>query len=219
MKKKLIIGVLFFIIIILLFILLNILYFYNFIPHRAYTDADFNITTYKSSVDKDNDGIDDQTDILNEAKEYIKTKPVYKSKYYETGWPNDKYGVCVDIVNIAMKNAGYDMMELVDADIRNNQEQYNIKKIDKKIDFRRVVNLQVYFKNNHINLTTDIYEIKEWQAGDIVIFNHHIGIISDKRNKKGIPFVIHHDRVSEHHGYEEDILERRKDIVGHYRVS
>lgn len=41
-----------------------ILYKLSIIPHKSYTDKDFNITTYKSNIDKDNDGIDDQTDIL-----------------------------------------------------------------------------------------------------------------------------------------------------------
>ena len=36
----------------------------NFIPHKMYTNEDFGIETYKSEVDKDSDGIDDQTDIL-----------------------------------------------------------------------------------------------------------------------------------------------------------
>jgi len=41
-----------------------ILYKFNIIPHKSYSDKDFHITTYKSNIDKDNDGIDDQTDIL-----------------------------------------------------------------------------------------------------------------------------------------------------------
>lgn len=45
------------------------LYRFNYIPHRKYTNADFNIETYKSHTDKDYDGIDDQTDILNIEKE------------------------------------------------------------------------------------------------------------------------------------------------------
>ena len=31
---------------------------------RKYTNADFDIKTYKSNIDKDEDGVDDQTDIL-----------------------------------------------------------------------------------------------------------------------------------------------------------
>jgi len=52
---------------------------------KQYYNSDFGIETYISSVDKDNDGIDDQTDILNNVKKYIETKPKYESKYYSTG--------------------------------------------------------------------------------------------------------------------------------------
>lgn len=206
------------ILLIIIIILIYILYRYIYIPHKKYTNDYFNIEQYKSKIDKDKDGIDDQTDILNNTREYIKTKPKYKSKYYETGYPNDEYGVCTDVVGIALKNAGYDLMELVNEDIKNNKEKYDIEVIDKNIDFRRVKNLKIFFKNNAINLSTDINKIEEWQGGDIIIFKNHIGIVSDKRNKKGIPFVIHNQSPYQSN-YEEDILETRKDIVGHYRMS
>ena len=203
---------------IVIIIVVLILYRYNYIPHKKYTNEYFNIEQYKSKIDKDKDGIDDQTDILNNTREYIKTKPKYKSKYYETGYPNDEYGVCTDVVGIALKNAGYDLMELVNEDIKNNKEKYDIEVIDKNIDFRRVKNLKIFFKNNTINLTTDINKIEEWQGGDIIIFKNHIGIVSDKRNKKGISFIIHNQSPYQSN-YEEDILETRNDIVGHYRMS
>ena len=79
-------------------------------------------------------------------------------------------------------------------------------------------NLKIYFKRKTISLTTDPKKIEEWQAGDIVIFKKHIGIVSDKRNKRGVPFIIHHANPYQRY-YEEDILEYRNDIVGHYRVS
>lgn len=206
------------ILLIVIIIVVFILYRYNYIPHQKYTNEHFNIETYKSKIDKDKDGIDDQTDILNNTREYIKTKPKYKSKYYETGYPNDEYGVCTDVVGIALKNAGYDLMELVNEDIKNNKQNYDIDIIDKNIDFRRVKNLKIFFKNNSINLTTNINKIEEWQGGDIIIFKNHIGIVSDKRNKKGIPFIIHNQSPYQSN-YEEDILETRNDIVGHYRMS
>lgn len=206
------------ILLIVIIIVVLILYRYNYIPHKKYTNEYFNIEQYKSKIDKDKDGIDDQTDILNNTREYIKTKPIYKSKYYETGYPNDEYGVCTDVVGIALKNAGYDLMELVNEDIKNNKEKYDIEVIDKNIDFRRVKNLKIFFKNNAINLSTDINKIEEWQGGDIIIFKNHIGIVSDKRNKKGIPFIIHNQSPYQSN-YEEDILETRNDIVGHYRMS
>ena len=193
------------------------MYFLNYLPHKKYTNEDFNIITYKSKVDKDNDGIDDQTDILNSVRKYLETNPKYKSKYYDGGYPTDNYGVCTDVVVFGLKGAGYDLRELVDMDIRNNKDNYDIDKIDKNIDFRRVRNLQVYFKNNLVNLTTDISNIEEFQGGDIVVFKNHIGIISDKRNKKGIPFLIHHANPYQRY-YEEDVLERYE-ILGHFRVS
>ena len=77
------------ILLVIIIICIFILYKLNIIPHRYYSNKHFNIETYISNVDKDNDGIDDQTDILNNVKKYISTKPKYKSKYYGTGYPDD----------------------------------------------------------------------------------------------------------------------------------
>lgn len=216
MKKKIIIGIA---LIIAFSLVIGIVYYRNIIKSKVYYDKDFNINTYTSLIDKDQDGIDDQTDILEGVKQYIKTSPKYKSKYYATGYPNDKYGVCTDVVAQGLLKSGYDLMELVNSDIRDNRELYNIDKIDKNIDFRRVRNLKIYFKRHAISLTTDLNKIESWQGGDIVIFKSHIGIISDKRNKKGIPYLIHHANPSQQK-YEEDVLKRyENDIVGHYRIS
>ena len=217
MKKKILIIVTNFLII-LIIVVLYALYRFNYIPHKKYTNEDFNIKTYISKTDKDNDGIDDQTDILNNVRDYIKTNPKYKSKYYATGYPNDEYGVCTDVVAFGLKGAGYDLMNLVNEHIKTNRNLYDIDVIDKNIDFRRVRNLKVYLDNNAIALTNDINKIKEWQGGDIVVFKNHIGIVSDKRNKKGISFIIHHANPYQRY-YEEDILEYRNDIIGHYRIS
>ncbi len=195
-----------------------LLYYFNVIPHKKYDNTYFKIENYISKTDKDLDGIDDQTDILNSVREYIKTKPKYKSKYYSTGYPSDNYGTCTDVVAFGLLGAGYDLRELVNIDIKNNKEKYDIDIIDKNIDFRRVNNLKIYFDNNAISLTTDIYDTTNWQGGDIVVFKKHIGIVSDKRNKKSITFVIHHYSPYQVY-YEEDILEKRDDIVAHYRIS
>ena len=217
MKKKILIIVTNFLIV-LIIVVLYAIYHFNYIPHKKYINEDFNIKTYISKTDKDNDGIDDQTDILNNVRDYIKTNPKYKSKYYATGYPNDEYGVCTDVVAFGLKGAGYDLMNLVNEHIKTNRNLYDIDVIDKNIDFRRVQNLKVYLDNNAIVLTNDINKIKEWQGGDIVVFKNHIGIVSDKRNKKGISFIIHHANPYQRY-YEEDILEYRNDIIGHYRIS
>ena len=174
------------------------------------------IAQYHSSLDKDGDGIDDQVDILEGAIAYVNTHPKYKSAYYAGGYPNDGYGVCTDVVAYALKAAGYDLMELLSADIAMHADMYDIEVADKNIDFRRVKNLYVFFNLNAESLTTDIKDIKSWQGGDIVIFNNHIAIVSDRRNQDGIPYVIHHANPFQK-TYEEDILEKHDDIRGHYR--
>ena len=217
MKKK-VLFVSIVAVILLLIIALYLLYKFNYIPHKKYTNDFFNIKTYVSDIDKDNDGIDDQTDILINARNYIASKPKYKSKYYGQGYPDDGYGVCTDVIAFALKDAGYDLRELVNEHIKANKYLYNITTIDKNIDFRRVSNLKTYFDYNAISLTTEIKKIAEWQGGDIVVFKKHIGIVSDKRNRKGISFVIHHANPYQRY-YEEDILESHNDIIGHYRIS
>ena len=171
-----------------------------------------------STADADGDGVDDQTDILNGALAYVSTRPKYKSRYYETGYPDDGYGVCTDVVAYALKNAGYDLQVLVNADIREQPQDYMVAEPDANIDFRRVRNLKVFFSHTAAALTTDVSEIEEWQGGDIVIFERHIGIVSDRRNKNGVPYVIHHNEPWQT-AYEQDVLEKRTDIVGHYRIS
>ena len=162
------------------------------------------IPAFYSTVDADGDGVDDQTDVLDNALVYVDTRPKYKSRYYQTGYPDDGYGVCTDVVAFALKNAGYDLQALVDADIREHPQRYDIRQPDANIDFRRVRNLKVFFSHT--------------AGGDLVIFENHIGIVSDRRNKNGVPYIIHHNDPWQA-AYEQDILEKRTDIVGHYRIS
>lgn len=195
-----------------------ILSMYNFNPFKTYTNADFNISTYVSPYDQDQDGMDDQSDILSSVRTYIATKPKYQSKYYGSGYPDDEYGVCTDVVAFGLLGAGYDLMMLVNNDVKARNDVYKINTIDKKIDFRRVNNLKIFFDEHALSLTIDVHDIHAWQGGDIIVFKKHIGVVSDKRNKKGIPYVIHHGSPYQLF-YEEDILEQRSDIIGHYRIK
>ena len=80
----------------------------------------------------------------------------------------------------------------------------------------RFSNLKIFFNRHAISLTIDINETDKWQPGDIVIFeNKHIGIISDKRNMKGVPFVLHNNGQLNR---EEDFLNKMK-ITAHYRFD
>ena len=59
---------LFILILIVIFLICYLLYQLNIIPHFSYSNNDFGISDYISNIDKDKDGIDDQTDILNNVK-------------------------------------------------------------------------------------------------------------------------------------------------------
>ena len=121
-----------------------------------------------------------------------------------------------------VNNLDSSLKDMVDKDIKENTDKYPrvAGKPDPNIDFRRVPNLKVYFERNHIVLTTDLSKIEQWQPGDIVIFgSKHIGIISDKRNEKGIPYLIHNGGQPIR---EEDFLEtydKYEPISGHYRLK
>lgn len=188
----------------------------------TYTAEDFGIEIIVSKTDYDNDGLNDYADILEGAKIEAEKKPTYRSVYYAGGYPPDGEGVCTDVIWRALKNAGYSLKDMVDEDIKNNLNKYPRVdgNPDPNIDFRRVPNLKVYFERNHIILTNDLNKIEEWQPGDIVIFgSKHIGIISDKRNEKGIPYLIHNGGQPIR---EEDFLEtydKYEPISGHYRLK
>lgn len=210
-----------FIICIVLFIAISLPFsFYLFQKYKPYyTAEDFNIVTVISDVDANHNGIDDYTDILLGARMDAEAHPTYDGRYWDTGYPPDDIGVCTDVIWRAFKNAGYNLRAMVDHDIAiSNDMDYHILYPDSNIDFRRVSNLQVFFSKYALNLTLDIHEIHEWQPGDIVVFNgKHIGIISDKRNRDGEPYVIHNSGQPLR---EEDILRKRAEkdpVSGHFR--
>ena len=214
-----------FITLIVIFLIIYFMFLGYFVYQNnkiTYTAKDFGIETVISKIDYDKDGIDDYTDILQGAKIEAKNKPTYKSAYYSGGYPPDNEGVCTDVIWRALKNAGYTLKDMVDKDIKENTDKYPrvAGKPDQNIDFRRVPNLKVYFERNHIVLTTDLSKIEEWQPGDIVVFGStHIGIISDQRNEKGIPYLIHNGGQPIR---EEDFLEKYdkyEPISGHYRLK
>lgn len=195
-----------------------ILYYFNIIPAKVHKGEEFNIQQVKSSVDYNQNGVDDYTDIMLGARKDAENHPTYDSRYWNTGYPPDDIGVCTDVIWRAFKNAGYDLRKMIDRDIARRPEAYpNISTPDSNIDFRRVTNLNVFFKTYCESLTTDTKDIENWQPGDIVIFreNKHIGIVSDKRNSDGITYIIHNASQPER---EEDYLKMDK-VTAHYRFD
>lgn len=119
------------------------------IPQRWYTADELGIPQLQSPLDADGDGVDDWTDMVLGARAYIGTHPHYKSKYYAGGYPDDGLGVCTDVIWQAFRAAGYSLKDLVDADIAAHPECYpNIETPDGNIDFRRVSNLDTFFRRH-----------------------------------------------------------------------
>lgn len=215
--KKKRVGILIAFIVLLLSVIL-LFYYFNIFPQKEYSVNNFDIEQVKSSVDFNENGIDDYTDIMLGARKDAENHPKYNSKYWATGYPPDDIGVCTDVIWRGFKNAGYDLRKMIDRDIENRPEAYTQIEIpDSNIDFRRVVNLKVFFETYCENITTDTKDIAQWQAGDIVIFekDEHIGIVSDKRNSEGQPFIIHNMNQPKR---EEDYFKRGKP-TSHYRFD
>ncbi len=153
--------------------------------------------------------------------------------YYQGGDPPPDLALCTDIIARAYNHAGYDLSELVHQDIVQNFDQYPLMQIwgqrhpDPNIDYRRIQNLEIFFKNNAMALTSqfnpsDQRNLKQWLPGDIVFFDmngdgytDNVGIISDSTTRMGIPKVIYNHSFP---GYtcEENILGQEQ-VTGHYR--
>lgn len=187
------------------------------IPQKTYTAQDFGISTVRSAVDFNKNGIDDFTDILLGARKDAENYPIYDGTYCAGGYPPENRGVCTDVIWRAFRQAGYSLKDMVSRDIKENPELYpDGKTPDPNIDFRRVGNLFVYFSRHAVSLTTDIKKIGEWQPGDIVVFQKHIGIISDRRSEDGTPYLIHNAGQPLR---EENALKNQGQIVGHFRFD
>lgn len=186
-----------------------------------YTDKDFGYKSIRSGKNHNKNKIDDTMDLVYGARKEAQRHPAYRSKYYVGGYPPSSEGVCTDVIWRAFKEAGVNLKKLVDADIKKHRSRYKrVGTIDPNIDFRRVPNLKVFFHYHAENLTKDISKKEQWQAGDIVVFaNSHISIISNYRDKKGYPLLLHHASKKQKN-LEADVLvlaNSKKKITGHYR--
>ncbi|MFK3575581.1 DUF1287 domain-containing protein [Bifidobacterium thermacidophilum] len=177
--------------------------------------------TFTSSVDANGNGVDDYTDIVRGARKDAEAMPTYDTGYYQGGYPPSDRGACTDVVWRAFANAGYDLKAMVDADITARPQAYSrvISKPDPNIDFRRTGVLDVFFSTYGVTLGTDIHG-DDWEQGDIVVFEHtrHIGVISDRRDKQGMPLIIHNMGQKQR---ENDYLAFRTHmaVTGHYRFD
>lgn len=174
-----------------------------------------------SPVDFDGDGLDDYTDLLLGARTEAERHPFYDNRVHEGGYPPDDIGVCTDLIWRAFRDAGYNLKNMVDRDIELYPDEYLLWSGDyfnPDLDFRRVARLEIFFARYCEALTLDTSLIEEWQPGDIVIYDGHIGIVSDIRRPDGLPYLIHSTDELLTGRMEEDALDSRE-ILAHYRFD
>jgi uncharacterized protein YijF (DUF1287 family) len=167
-------------------------------------------------------------DLVEAARNQIGKTILYDSRYQVLDYPNGDIpidrGVCSDVVIRAMRSSlKIDLQKLVHEDMQSNFSKYprrwGLRQPDTNIDHRRVPNLRAYFERSGWSL--DITnKAADYRPGDIVtciVPPHlpHIMIVSDKKNRDGIPFVIHNIGAGVQ---EEDRLFEFK-ITGHYRIA
>ncbi len=154
-----------------------------------YKNKDFNIKNIYSKIDKNENDIDDYSDILLGARKIIGKK--YNS---------------LELLSKSLKYAGYDIYKMIEEDYILDKDKYGD-------NYKTIRNVNYFLKKYTLVLSNDVKKIKEFNYGDIVIYKDGIGIVSDKRNREGISFIIYEDGGIVK---EEDILENIS-LIGHYR--
>lgn len=161
------------------------------------------------------------------AREEVVKKVIYDASYQVIPCPGGDVppgrGACTDVVVRAFRHAGIDLQQLIHEDMSANFAQYpqnwGLKGPDSNIDHRRVPNQVKFFERHGQPLTTSVEgdNLSQWRWGDVVYWKfpnglEHCGIISDRKNSRGLPLVIHNAGVAR----EEDCL-TRWEITGHFR--
>jgi uncharacterized protein YijF (DUF1287 family) len=166
-------------------------------------------------------------DFVRSAREQIGRTVLYDSAYRTLEYPNGdlpiESGVCTDVVIRAMRSAyEMDLQKLVHEDMKGNFSKYpqlwGLQQPDKNIDHRRVPNLRTFFERKGWSLPVT-HKVADYRPGDLVTCIlpknlPHIMIVSDRKNRSGIPYAIHNIGAG---AREEDRL-FEFELTGHYRI-
>lgn len=157
--------------------------------------------------DQDGDHIFDTLDLHIGA---IKTK--LNGASYQEGYERIKYplgdvsrekGVCTDVVIRALRNAGWDLQELLYNDMLASPRSYGLKgKPNRHIDHRRVRRLIVYFQKHFKSLPIEFNPDQQtgddaWLPGDLIFMDTlqkgrptHVGLVAGELGPSGMPLII-----------------------------
>ncbi len=159
-----------------------------------------------------------------EATRCVAYDASYRKLAYPGGDVPENVGACTDVVIRSLRAAGTDLQRAIHEDMKARPGRYpkyaDGNRTDPNIDHRRVPNQIAYFKHTAQELPTDTSHKSRasWQPGDLVFWKlsisnkDHVGIISDKIGRSGMPMVIHNLA----HAVEEDCLTSWR-IQAHFR--
>ena len=167
-------------------------------------------------------------DIVEAARNQIGKTVSYDPRYQVLDYPDGDIpidrGVCSDVIIRAMRASIHiDLQKRVHEDMQSNFSKYprrwGLRQPDRNIDHRRVPNLRTYFERSGWSLDMSS-EVVDYRPGDIVtcivpLNRPHIMIVSDRKNRNGVPLVIHNIGA----GVQEEDRLFEFEITGHYRIS
>ena len=190
LKRRLRGSVILIFIIIIFCIMVLILLNKMVLVKEYYKASDFNIKTVYSKVDYNKNGIDDYSDFLLGAKK-IKGK---NSSYEE-------------LMIKVFQYAGYNLDKMVDNYFKDSK--------DLKYKMDRISLYKSFINDNATKISINFKKKEEFQPGDFIFLSEGIGLLSDKRDKNGLNYiiVIENGKVVEKEGLKE------LDVSGHYRFD
>ena len=125
--------------------------------------------------------------------------PAYASLKYPMGDVPELRGVCADVVIRALRACGTDLQQAVHEDMKKHFASYpktwGLKRPDRNIDHRRVLNLAVYLRRHGMALAVTKLA-PDYLPGDLVTCTvagklPHIMVVSDRCSSDGVPLIIH----------------------------
>jgi hypothetical protein len=158
--------------------------------------------------------------IVAAARAQLGTRYVadYVSLRYPGGDVPKNTGACTDVVIRALRAVGFDLQRAVHEDMARNFSLYprkwSLRRPDKNIDHRRVLNLRVFFARKGWKVAKK----GDFQPGDILTWDlsgglTHTGIVSDRKGPRGLYLILHNIGPA---ASEADVLDAWP-LTGHFR--
>ena len=167
--------------------------------------------------------------LVSAARSQIGRTTIYDPAYVGLAYPMGdvpiERGVCSDVVIRAYRDAfGMDLQQLVHEDMRRNFSSYpkrwGLKRPDRNIDHRRVLNLEVFFERRKARLDVT-GQARDYRPGDIVSQTlpgnlPHMAIVSDQVSTDGTrPMIVHN--IGAGTRLEDGLFAFQ--ITGHFRYA